>query len=148
MSEELTKLQEATINHVVTKMFQSEKIVNYDLDFSKWNIKQLYGTTLWVQLIDEPDADTLVKNGITIPISQTKGLYRIGRVLMAGKDVKESKVGEYIRFSHGLGSPFEQKVGGYRTCLLREEQVMMVVYPPFDTEEEIKKHVEETILLA
>lgn len=144
--EELTKLQEATISHAIRKHYQSEKIVNYDLDFSRWNIKKLYKDTLWVQMIDDPDADTVVRNGIAIPISQSKGLYRLGKVLLAGQDVKEAKEGEYIRFATGLGSPFEQKVGGYKTMLLREEQVMMVV--EFDgSDDEIKRSIEDNVLL-
>lgn len=146
MEEERTKLQDENIKAAVRKLYQSEKIVDYNLDFSQWVIKKLYGTTLWVQLIDEPDADTIQKGMITIPVNQAKGLYRIGRVLMAGCDVRQADVGEYIRFPHGVGSPYEVKVGGYKTWLLREEQVMMVVEPPSKDEEEIKKHVENTIL--
>ena len=143
----LMPLQENNIRAAVKKLYKTEKIVNYDLDFSKWEIKKLYGTTLWVQLIDEPDADTIQKGLLTIPVSQAKGLYRIGKVLMAGCDVKQATAGEYIRFPQGVGSPYEVKVGGYKTWLIREEQVMMVVEPPFKDEEEIRKHVEETILL-
>ena len=57
-NEPLMPLQENNIRAAVKKLYKTEKIVNYDLDFSKWEIKKLYGTTLWVQLIDEPDADT------------------------------------------------------------------------------------------
>lgn len=146
-TEPLQPLQQNVISAAVKKLYKTEKIVNYDLDFSKWEIKKLYGTTLWVQLIDEPDADTIQKGLLTIPVSQAKGLYRIGKVLMAGCDVKQAKEGEYIRFPQGVGSPYEVKVGGYKTWLLREEQVMMVVEPPFKDEEEIRKHVEEMILL-
>lgn len=146
MEEERTKLQDENILAAVKKLYQSEKIVNYDLDFTKWKIKKLYGTTLWVQLLDEPDADTIMKGSLAIPVQQAKGLYRIGRVLMAGSEVKHAKEGEYIRFPQGVGSPYETRVGGYRTWLLREELVMMVVDPPSKDENEIKKHIEDTIL--
>jgi hypothetical protein len=144
--EVLTPLQQNNISAAIKKLYKTEKIVNYDLDFSQWEIKKLYGTTLWVQLIDEPDADTIQKGLLTVPVSQAKGLYRIGKVLMAGCDVSHANIGEYIRFPLGVGSPYEVKVGGYRTWLLREEQVMMVVEPPSKDEEEIRRHVEETIL--
>jgi hypothetical protein len=145
-SEPLQPLQQNVISAAIKKLYKTEKIVNYDLDFSKWEILKLYGNTLWVQLIDEPDADTIQKGLITVPVSHTKGLYRIGCVLMAGCDVKQAHVGEYIRFPQGVGSPYEVKVGGYRTWLLREDQVMMVVEPPSKDKEEIRKHIEETIL--
>jgi hypothetical protein len=146
MEEERTKLQDENIKAAVKKLYQSEKIVDYNLDFSKWTIKKLYGTTLWVQLIDEPDVDTIQKGLITIPVNQAKGLYRIGKVLMNGCDVKQAGVGEYIRFPQGVGSPYEVKVDGYKTWLLREEQVMMVVEPPSKDEKEIRKHIEQTML--
>lgn len=146
MEEERTKIQDENIKSAVRKLYQSEKIVDYNLDFSKWTIKKLYGTTLWIQLIDEPDADTIQKGLLTIPVNQAKGLYRIGRVLLAGSDVKQAQVGEYIRFPQGVGSPYEIKVDGYKTWLLREEQVMMVVEPPSKDVEEIRKHIENTIL--
>jgi hypothetical protein len=151
MSEEaepLQPLQQNNISAAIKKLYKTERIVNYDLDFSKWEVKKLYNTTLWIQLIDEPDADTIQKGLLTIPVQQAKGLYRIGRVLMAGPEVKHAQVGEYIRFPQGVGSPYEVKVGGYKTWLLREEQVMMVVEPPFQDEEKIRQHVEETILSA
>ena len=140
--EELTKLQTATINHAVNKLYKTEKIVNYDLDLSRWKIKNLYKDTLWVQLLDEPDADTIVRNGITIPISQTKGLFRLGKVLMSGPDVNYAKEGEIVRFAQNVGMPYEQKVGGYKTWLLREDAVIAVV-EFMGTNEELENHLIE-----
>ncbi len=148
MEEELTPLQHSNISEGIRKLYRTEKIVSHDLDFSKWTIKKLYGTTLWIQLLDEPDGDIIMRNGLAVPISQAKGLYRIARVLMAGSGVVEAKEGDYIRFPHGTGSPYEQIVGGYKTWLLREDHVMMVVSPPFEDEADIRKHIEDTILLA
>jgi hypothetical protein len=144
MSEELTPLQNATIAHAVKKLYKTEKIVNYNIDFSRWKIKNLYKDALWVQLIDEPDADTIVKNGITIPVSKSKGLYRLGKVLMCGPDVKHATVGEFIRFPQGVGTPYEQSVEGFRTWLIREDAVMAVV--EFDgTVAEMASHLENDI---
>lgn len=146
MSEELTPLQQSNISNVVSKLYQSEKIVNYDLDLSRWKFKKLYKDTLWVQLLDDPDADTLLRNGVYRPISSVKPPYRIGRVIMAGQDTKEAKEGEYITFSQGLGAPYNRTYEGFKTCLLREEQVMAVV--EFDgTPEEIKKNMEDAVFL-
>lgn len=148
MSEELTPLQQSNISEGIRKLYRTEKIVNHDLDFSKWTIKKLYGNTLWIQLLDEPVGDIIMRNGLAVPVNQAKGLYRIARVLMAGGGVVEAKEGDYIRFPHGTGSPYEQIVGGYKTWLLREDHVMMVVNPPSEDEEEIRKLIEDTVLLA
>lgn len=144
MNEELTPLQNATIAHAVKKLYNTEKIVNYNIDFSKWKIKNLYKDSLWVQLIDEPDADTIVKNGIAIPVSKSKGLYRLGKVIMCGPDVKYAMVGEFIRFPQGVGAPYEQPVEGFRTWLIREDAVMAVV--EFEgTEDELSSHLENDV---
>ena len=140
MSEELTKLQESTISHVVKNSYRTEKIVNYDLDQTKWTIKHLYKDTIWVQLLDEPDADTVERNGIIVPVNQVKGLYRLGKVILCGAETKYAQVGEIVRFPQGVGQPYEQKVGGYKTWLLREDSVMAVV--EFQgTEAELADHI-------
>lgn len=125
--EELTPLQNTNISHAVKKLYQSEKIVNYDIDLSKWKIKHLYKDTLWVQLLDEPDADTVKMGAIYVPAAKAKGLYRLGRVIKCGPDTKSAKEGEIIRFPQGVGQPYEQNVGGFKTWLLREDSVMAVV---------------------
>jgi co-chaperonin GroES (HSP10) len=144
--EDLTPLQNANISNVVKKLYSSERIVSFDLDLSKCKFKKLYKDTLWVQLLDEPDADTILKGGIYRPISTTKAPYRIGKVVMAGRDCKEALVGEYIQFAYGLGSPFNKSIDGYKTILLREDQVMAVV--EFEgTAEEAIQNIEDNILL-
>lgn len=146
MAEELTKLQESTITHVVKNLYRTEKIVNYDLDQSKWTIKHLYKDTIWVQLLDEPDADTLIRNGLLIPVNQVRGLYRLGKVILCGEETRYAKVGEIVRFPQGVGQPYEQKVGGYKTFLLREDSVMAVV--EFQgTEDEMDEHITNDIHL-
>jgi hypothetical protein len=146
MDEPLTKLQDATISHAVKKLYKTEKIVSHDLDFSKWKIKKLYKDTLWVKMLDEPVADTIqLSSGLTVPVNQAKGMYKLGQVLMAGTDVKHAHVGEYIRFPHGIGTSFDQNVDGFKTILIREDHVMMVVEFEGD-EADIVKNIEETIL--
>lgn len=142
-----TPLQDATIAHAVKKLYTTEKIVNYDLDLSKWKIKQLYKDTLWIQLLDEPAADTIMRNGIALPVSQTKGLFRLGKVIMCGPDTKHAQVGEIIRFSHGVGMPYEQVIDGFKTWLIREDAVIAVV--EFQgTESEMKENLETEFHLS
>ena len=138
--EDLTPLQSSNINHAVKKMYQSERIVNYDLDFSKWKIKHLYGTTLWVKLLDEPDADTVMRGLIAVPVAQAKAPYRLGKVIMCGPDTKHAVEGEIVRFPQGQGQPYEKIVDGYKTWLLREESVIAVV--EFEgTQQELDVHL-------
>jgi hypothetical protein len=147
MEEPLTPLQSANISHVLSKFSNSDKIVNYDVDLSKWKIKHLYKDTLWVQLLDEPDSDSVLRNGIHVPVSQVKALYRLGKVIMCGSETKYAKEGEVVRFPQGVGQPYEQKVGGFKTWLLREDSVMAVV--EFEgSEEQLQDHLVNDIHLA
>lgn len=149
MSEELTKLQQENIAQaakVVSKLYRNERIVNYDLDLSKWTFKKLYGNTLWVKMLDEPNADTVLKNNIYVPVSSTKSPYRLGQVLMAGKDVKEALEGEFIQYPYGLGQLYTKCVDGYKTILIRESDVVAVVQHDGDVQTAIEE-IKETILI-
>lgn len=146
-SEELTPLQTANISNAIRQFTNTERIVNYDVDLSKWKIKHLYKDTLWVQLLDEPSSDTVMQRGLILPVSQVKALYRLGRVILCGDDVKHAKVGEIVRFPQGIGQPYEQSVDGYKTWLLREDSVMAVV-EFIGTEDEMNDHIVNDIHLA
>lgn len=128
MSEELTKLQVRNIEDVAVKAFRTEKIVEHNLDLSEWEIDRLYKDTLWVKLLDEPDAHTIKQGALYIPAARTKGVYRFAQVLMCGDETKYAKAGEYVRFpSMGVGMPYEKIVDGYKTYLIRETDVVAVV---------------------
>lgn len=143
----LTKLQEENVSTAIKKLYKTEKIVNWDLDFTNWKIKQLYKDTLWVKLLDEPEADAIVRNGIAIPVSSSsQGLYRLAQVIKAGPDTVHAKEGHIIRFSKGLGMPYEQKVDNYKTWLIREDAIIAVV--EYDgTDEEMMQHIENNFLI-
>lgn len=144
--EELTKLQETGIQHAVHKMYASEKIVNHDINLEKWKFKKLYANMIWVQKLDEPDADTILNNGLYIPTSVTKTPFRLGKILMAGPDVKDAVAGEYIEYPFGVGANHIKKVGGYRTCFLRETDVIAVVEPDGDINDAMAE-IKDKILL-
>lgn len=145
--QELTPLQNLNIAHAIKKLYQTERIVNYDLDLSKWKIKHLYKDTLWVQLLDEPDADVIMRNGIAIAVSQAKAPYRLAKVILCGDDVKHAKIGEIVRFPQGVGQPYEQRVDGFKTWLLREDSVIAVV-EFIGSSEEFQEHLVNDIQLA
>jgi hypothetical protein len=146
MSEELTPLTHANISNAVKKLYSREKIVSHDLDLSKWKIKHLYKDTLHIQLLDSPDADTIMKGGLFIPLAQSKGAYRIGKVIMCGGDVKYAKEGEFVMFNHGVGQPCLTPHEGYQTFFLREDSVISVV--EFEgSAEELQTHMVDDLQL-
>lgn len=117
-----------------------DKIVNHDVNLQKWNITKLYKDTLWVQMIDEPDADYVHKNGLYLRPSAARPVFRLGKVLLAGP-TSTAKVDDYVLIPPGFGIFGLKNVGGYKTCFIAEEKVMAVV--EFDgTTEEFTDHVE------
>jgi hypothetical protein len=141
-------IPDQNLEAIVQKFSKSEKIVNHDITYDKWNITHLYGSTLWVKRLDEPDADSVMKGGVILTLNQAKGLYAIGQVIMAGAEVKHAKQGHYILFpSTGFGQSAQKVVDGYKTYFLREDSVMAVV--SFDGDEsEIPAEIEREVLLG
>lgn len=125
------------IRHVAEQFSQTEKIVDYDIKYSDWNIDTILHTTLWVQRLDEPDADLLVsggEGGILLTPAQwqrTKGLYSIGKVLKVGPKVESVKEGNYVMFgSVNIGQTAQKPVDGFQTHFLRETDVIAIVSKP------------------
>lgn len=141
-------IPEQNLAAIVEQFSKTEKIVNHNINYDKWDITHLYGSTLWVKRLDEPDADSVLKGGIVLTVNQAKGLYAIGQVIMAGSDVKYAKSGQYILFpSTGFGQSAQKVKDGYKTYFIREDSVMAVV--TFDGDEsEIPAEIEREILLG
>jgi hypothetical protein len=141
-------IPEQNLAAIVEQFSKTEKIVNHNINYDKWDITHLYGSTLWVKRLDEPDADSVLKGGIVLTVNQAKGLYAIGQVIMAGSDVKYAKPGQYILFpSTGFGQSAQKVKDGYKTYFIREDSVMAVV--TFDGDEsEIPAEIEREILLG
>lgn len=139
--------QDRLVDSVVKNIPRSEKIVNHNIDLKDWKILNLYKDSLWVQLIDEPDASTVVKNGITLTVSQAKGVYSIGKILMTGPDVKHATVGSHVLFIKQAGQPAHRNVDGYKSWFVREDAVMAVIEYE-GTEEEMKADITNQILLG
>lgn len=139
--------QERLIESIVQSIPRTEKLVNHNIDLKDWNIKQLYKDTLWIQLLDEPDAHTVIKNGIVLTSSQAKGAYSLGRILMVGPDVKHAAVDDKVLFVKHVGQPAHRSFDGYKTCFVREESIMAVL--EFDgTEDQMKEDIRDQILLG
>jgi len=151
MEEELTKLQQENIaaaSKAVSKLYKNERIVDYDLDLSKWSFKRLYGNCLWVKMLDEPDADTVrSKGGIYVQVSGTKSPYRLAQVLMAGDEVKYAKVDEFIQYPYGVGIKYTKSVDGYKTALIRETDVVAVMEHDGDFETALEE-IKDAILIG
>jgi co-chaperonin GroES (HSP10) len=125
------------IRQVVNQYSQTEKIVDYNVKYNDWNIDTIFYNTLWIQRLDEPDADLLLSGGeggiLLTPqqFRQTKGLYSIGKVIKAGAKAEIAKEGDYVMFgATGVGQSAQKPLGGYQTYFIRESDVIAIVSKP------------------
>lgn len=120
-----------------------DKVVNHDVKLDKWEIKNLYKDTLWVKMVDEPEADFIAsKGGIILTASQkTRGFFRIGQVLKCGEDTKYAKEGQYILIPPQTGIIGFKSKEGYKTSFIKEDAVMAVI--EFDgDDEQLQEHIQ------
>lgn len=131
-------LSDDQINAVAEQFSRTEKIVDYNIKYSDWNIDLLFKDTLWVQRLDEPDADlfTTGNSGLLLTLDQlrkTKGLYSIGKVIKVGTEVKHTKIDDYVMFgATGIGQTAQKPIDGYQTYFLRESDIIAIVSKPAD----------------
>lgn len=139
--------QDRLIESIVSSLPKSEKIVNHTIDLKDWRIRKLYKDTLWIQLLDEPDAHTVVKNGIVLTSNQAKGAYSLGKILMVGPDVQHAAVNDKVLFVKHVGQPAHRSFEGYKTCFVREESIMAVL--DYDgSDEQMFDDIRDQILLG
>jgi hypothetical protein len=138
--------QDRLLQSVIDKKIYSEKIVNHDIDLTKWNVKALYKDTLWVKLLDEPDADLIQRGSLYVKVNMAKGAYRLGEVIMTGPDAVNAKAGDKVIIPQMAGQPGYRSYEGYKTWFVKEDAVMAVLV--FDGDEaEMRKDIEEQLLL-
>lgn len=138
--------QERLLQSVIDKKTYSDKIVNHDVDLTKWTIRSLYKDTLWLKLLDEPDADLLKKGSLFVKASQIKGPYRLAEVVLVGPDAVNAKPGDKVILPQMVGQPGYRSFEGYKTWFVKEDAIMAVL--DFEgTEDEMKQDIEDQLLL-
>jgi hypothetical protein len=64
-----------------------------------------------VRYVDTPDSNqTVMRNGILVPIDHTKAAWRIGQIILAGPDCKNVKIDDYVCFPNDKGIPVSNVV--------------------------------------
>jgi hypothetical protein len=90
---------------------------SFDSVFMGYNLKSVLDDILLVQLVDETeDGTNIVRNGILVPVNAVTKAWRIGKVILAGPNVKLAKAGEYVCFPNNMGVPIANiDIEGYGT---------------------------------
>jgi len=80
-----------------------------------YRLKAILDDVILVSFTDESTDGTLIKRrGLFIPINADTRAWRIGKVLLAGPNVKMAKVGDYVIFPNNLGIPISNmEIEGY-----------------------------------
>lgn len=123
----------------------SDQLVNYDIDYKNWNVKQCLNDTAWLLMVDEPDGELVCKNGVWVkPQDTVKNSFRIGKVMNAGPDCKTVRDGDFVTIPPGTGFYGHQTLHGHKTWFISEKAIMAVV--EFDgTKEEMIKSIKENL---
>ena len=69
-------------------------------------LENVLDNIILVRYIDTPDSNqTVMRNGILVPIDHTKAAWRIGQIILAGPGCKFLKIGDFVCFPNDKGIP-------------------------------------------
>jgi len=82
-----------------------------------YKLKTILDDVILVKYSDETeDGTAIMRRGIFVPVNADTKAWRIGKVILAGPNVKFAKKGEYVIFPNNLGIPISNiEVEGYGT---------------------------------
>jgi len=82
-----------------------------------YKLKTILDDVILVKYSDETaDGAAIIRRGIFVPVNSDTKAWRIGKVILAGPNVKFAKQGEYVIFPNNLGVPIANiEVEGYGT---------------------------------
>lgn len=147
MTDEVKDRNLVAVLDSIQGKYNKEKLVNWDIDLKNYKPKDLYGTTLWVQKLDDPSAHLVQKGLLALPTSSIKGPASICKVLMCGPKTEHAKENEIVLVPQGAFHTSAMRVvEGYNTYFIKEEFVLCVLQYE-GTIEDVKKDIEENILL-
>lgn len=107
--------------------------VGYDLD-------QLLDDIILAEFVDEGGSEnTIVRNGILVPVNAATNAWRIGRVILCGHTCHKVKPGDLICFPNNMGVPIANiDVSGHgkvdHGIFLNEQRIFGTVKPRTDTQ--------------
>lgn len=78
---------------------------NDSFSIYEYSLKEVMDDVILVEYVDTPDGRDVMRNGILIPTSQIKYVWRIAQVHLAGPNCKQAKVGDKVCFPSDKGIP-------------------------------------------
>jgi hypothetical protein len=123
---------------------------SFDSVFMGYNLKAVLDDILLVQLVDETeDGTNIMRNGLLVPINAATRAWRIGKVIIAGPNVKLAKSGEYVCFPNNMGVPIANiDVEGYgllkKGVFLNEQRIFGICSIRENEHESVASHVKKS----
>ena len=79
---------------------------SFDSVFVGYDLSDLLDDIILVEFVDEGnDQNTIVRNGILVPVNAATNAWRIGRVILCGGSCKLVKRGDHVCFPNNMGVP-------------------------------------------
>ena len=67
-------------------------------------LSEIYGDIILVEYIDlSGDGDSILRNGIFVPVNSQTKAWRKAKVVLVGADVRNTKVGDIVMFPNDKG---------------------------------------------
>lgn len=108
--------------------------------FIGYDLSDLLDDILLVEFIDEGgSSNTIVRNGILVPVNADTNAWRVGRVILAGLSCRKVKKGDLVMFPNNMGVPIANldvhdhgKVN--HGIFLNEQRIFGIVQPRQDVQ--------------
>jgi hypothetical protein len=102
----------------VTVGLDIERYDNAGFSFDdNYILSKVFGDIVLIEYNDTDESGDMVKRGsLFVPVAATRSLWRRGRVILAGPDVKHCAVGDVVMFPHDRGIAVTNAlIAGYGT---------------------------------
>lgn len=103
--------------------------------FVGFDLSNLLDDIILVEFVDEGGtSNTIIRNGIVVPVNAETSAWRIGKVILCGGSCRLVKRGDYVCFPNNMGVPIANievvdhgKI--YHGIFLNEQRIFGVVTP-------------------
>lgn len=108
--------------------------------FVGYDLSDLLDDILLVEFIDEGgSSNTIVRNGILVPVNADTNAWRVGKVILAGLSCRKVKQGDLVMFPNNMGVPIANiDVAGHgkvsHGIFLNEQRIFGIVQQRTDTQ--------------
>jgi hypothetical protein len=80
---------------------------NFNSLFTGYDMSALLDDILLVEFVDEGESggNTIIRNGILVPVNAETNAWRIGKVILCGNSCRLVKQGDFVCFPNNMGVP-------------------------------------------